>query len=94
MLHGISQRIDSHYLSYSKIEQNAVDMIARDYWIGTAAEYMGKVCFLDKPLIGYRRHSSNVTQMTHGSIRFMIKKRIDIIRCLGLLKKRVRKVKA
>ena len=70
------------------------EMYMHDYWIGTAAEYMGKVCFLDKPLIGYRRHSSNVTQMTHGSIRFMIKKRIDIIRCLGLLKKRVRKVKA
>ena len=70
------------------------EMYMHDYWIGTAAEYMGKVCFLDEPLIGYRRHSSNVTQMTHGSIRFMIKKRIDIIRCLGLLKKRVRKVKA
>ena len=70
------------------------EMYMHDYWIGTAAEYMGKVCFLDEPLISYRRHSSNVTQMTHGSIRFMIKKRIDIIRCLGLLKKRVRKVKA
>lgn len=53
-----------------------------------------RFAFLDEPLIGYRRHSSNVTQMTHGSIYFMIKKRIDIIRCLGLLKKRVRKVKA
>lgn len=70
------------------------EMYMHDYWIGAVAEYMGEVCFLDEPLIGYRRHSSNVTQMTHGSICFMIKKRIDIIRCLGLLKKRVRKVKA
>ena len=45
------------------------EMYMHDYWIGTAAEYMGKVCFLNEPLIGYRRHSSNVTQMTHGSIR-------------------------
>ena len=65
------------------------EMYMHDYWIGTAAEYMGKVCLLEQPLIGYRRHSSNVTQMTHGSIGFMVKKRIDIIRCLGLLKKRV-----
>lgn len=66
------------------------EMYMHDYWIGTAAEYMGRVCFLKEPLIGYRRHSSNVTQMTHGSVRFMIKKRVDIIRCLRLLKKRVR----
>lgn len=69
------------------------EMYMHDYWIGTAAEYAGQVCFLKEKLIGYRRHSSNVTQMTHGSIGFMIKKRIDIIRCLGLLKKRVRKAK-
>lgn len=65
------------------------EMYMHDYWIGTVAEYMGKVCLLDEPLIGYRRHSSNVTQMTHGSVGFMVKKRVDIIRCLGLLKKRV-----
>ena len=65
------------------------EMYMHDYWIGTAAEYMGKVCLLDEPLIGYRRHSSNVTQMTHGSVGFMVKKRVDIIRCLGLMKKRV-----
>lgn len=69
------------------------EMYMHDYWIGTAAEYMGKVCCLEEPLIGYRRHSSNVTQMTHGSLRFMIKKRVDIIRCLGLLKRRVKAVK-
>lgn len=69
------------------------EMYMHDYWIGTAAEYMGQVCFLKDKLIGYRRHSSNVTQMTHGSIGFMIKKRIDILRCLGLLKKRVREAR-
>ena len=52
--------------------------------------YMHEVCFIKEPLIDYRRHSSNVTQMTHGSMSFMIKKRIDIVRCLGLLKRRVK----
>lgn len=69
------------------------EMYMHDYWIGTAAEYMGRVYCLEEPLIGYRRHSSNVTQMTHGSVCFMLKKRIDIIRCLGLLKRRVKAVK-
>ena len=69
------------------------EMYMHDYWIGTAAEYMGEVCLLEEPLIGYRRHSSNVTQMTHGSLGFMIKKRLDILRCLGLLKRRVKETK-
>ena len=51
---------------------------------------MGEVCFIKEPLIDYRRHSSNVTQMDHGSLGFMIKKRINIVRCLGLLKRRVK----
>ena len=66
------------------------EMYMHDYWIGTAAEYMGEVCFIKEPLIDYRRHSSNVTQMTHGRMSFMIKKRIDIVRCLRLLKRRVK----
>lgn len=66
------------------------EMYMHDYWIGTAAEYMGRVFFLKEPLIGYRRHSSNVTDMTHGSIGFMLKKRLDMLRCLRLLKKRVK----
>lgn len=69
------------------------EMYMHDYWIGTAAEYMGEVCLLEEPLIGYRRHSLNVTQMTHGSLGFMIKKRLDILRCLGLLKRRVKETK-
>ena len=66
------------------------EMYMHDYWIGTAAEYMGEVYFIKEALIDYRRHSSNVTQMDHGSLGFMIKKRINIVRCLGLLKRRVK----
>lgn len=68
-------------------------MYMHDYWIGMAAERMGKVSFLPQKLIGYRRHSSNVTQMSHGSVKFMIKKRVDILRCLVLLRRRVKEWK-
>ena len=69
-------------------------MYMHDYWIGTAAEVCGKVGLLKEPLIGYRRHDSNVTQMEHGSIGFMLKKRIGILKCLRLLKKRVKEQQA
>ena len=65
-------------------------MYMHDYWIGTAAELLGKVGLIREPLIGYRRHGENVTEMTHGSVAFMIRKRCDILRCLLVLKKRIR----
>lgn len=69
------------------------EMYMHDYWIGTAAEFWGRVGLLKEPLIGYRRHDSNVTQMKHGTIGFMLKKRIGIVKCLRLLKKRVKERK-
>lgn len=68
-------------------------MYMHDYWIGVAAEYMGKAALIKEPLIGYRRHGENVTQMRHGNLSFMIKKRIDILCCLRLLRHRVKQVK-
>ena len=59
-----------------------------DYWIGTAAELCGGVTFIGQPLIGYRRHGGNVTELSHGSLWFMLKKRMNILRCLFVLKKR------
>lgn len=69
------------------------EMYMHDYWIGTAAELCGKVGLLQEPLIGYRRHDTNVTQMEHGSLGFMIKKRMDMLRCLRVLKARVKEQK-
>ena len=46
-----------------------------DEWIGLTANLSGKVLFLEKVLFGYRRHSSNVTSMTWGGVRFAIRKR-------------------
>lgn len=46
-----------------------------DYWIGATAEQLGKVELIREPLILYRRHSNNVTEMRHGSFFFMLEKR-------------------
>ena len=50
-----------------------------DQWIGLLSEQLGKVVFLEDPLIYYRRHGGNVTELTHGSITSMIKKRYHMI---------------
>ena len=64
-------------------------MYMHDFWIGMAAEMSGKVLFLPECLLYYRRHDDNITDMRHGTISFMIKKRANIIRCLRLLQRRV-----
>lgn len=66
------------------------DMYMHDYWIGTAGELSAGTGLLKECLIDYRRHGDNVTEMTHGSMMFMIKKRLNILKCLRLLKKRVK----
>ena len=67
------------------------EMYMHDYWIGTAGEKLGGTGILKECLLRYRRHENNVTEMKHGSVAFMIKKRIGILRCLRILDRRVRK---
>ena len=55
------------------------DIWIHDQWIGLLSEQLGKVVFLEEPLIYYRRHGGNVTELTHGSITSMIKKRYHMI---------------
>jgi len=55
------------------------DIWIHDQWIGLLSEQLGKVVFLEEPLIYYRRHGGNVTELTHGSIASMIKKRYHMI---------------
>ena len=50
-----------------------------DYWIGATAECLGKVELIEEPLILYRRHSNNVTEMKHGSLFFMLEKRWNML---------------
>ena len=53
-----------------------------DEWIGLTCSLAGTVSFLDKPLIQYRRHDGNLTEMKPGSLIFMVRKRLTYILCL------------
>ena len=70
------------------------EMYMHDFWIGMAAEEMGEVRLIHEPLLYYRRHDMNVTDMKHGSLGFMLRKRLNIIRCMQLLKRRIEHVQA
>ncbi|WP_414052817.1 glycosyltransferase family 2 protein [Macrococcus animalis] len=60
-----------------------------DSWIGLNAERYGKVILIDEPLMGYRRHSNNVTQLKSSrSIPVQITDRINLIS--NLVKRRVK----
>lgn len=50
-----------------------------DQWIGLLAEKFGGVCFLDEPLIKYRRHNGNATQSTHASVSQMVAWRANLM---------------
>ena len=47
-----------------------------DEWIGLCASIAGEVKFISNILIDYRRHENNVTQLGHGSLPSMVRKRI------------------
>ena len=70
------------------------EMYMHDFWIGMVAEQMGEVRLIHEPLLYYRRHEMNVTDMKHGSLGFMLEKRLNIIRCMQLLKKRIENYEA
>lgn len=57
-----------------------------DQWIGLIAEKYGKVKFLKEPLIIYRRHEQNNTELHHSSFKNMITWRFYIVK--NLLKPR------
>lgn len=53
-----------------------------DAWIGQIITIFGKVCFLNKPLIFYRRHDENVTSMSRGTLKSVVIKRVVDLICL------------
>ena len=57
---------------------------AHDMWIGLINEIYGKSAFVNKPLFQYRRHSENVSSMTHENIKKMVSWRITLIFYLSL----------
>lgn len=58
------------------------DIKMHDQWIGIIAEKEGKVIFLPKVLLRYRRHDNNVTNMHHGKLSDMIGERAHLIKRL------------
>ena len=61
-------------------------IFGHDLWIGLIAEIVGKVCFLETPLILYRRHDSALTSISNNFLTrskrpfiTKIKSRISII---------------
>lgn len=66
------------------------DVPAHDVWIGLLGEITNDIFYLDKPLINYRRHGnnySNVAEKSHNDVFFMIKYRLqlffDVLRRVG-----------
>jgi glycosyltransferase involved in cell wall biosynthesis len=51
-----------------------------DEWIGLCSSIAGRVHFFNKKLIDYRRHGGNATQLVHGSVLFMVRKRLTFLR--------------
>jgi len=60
------------------------DVPMHDMWIGIVNDICGKTYYLDESLIGYRRHSRNVTFCRHASLQKIIKWRYRLIRRLFL----------
>ncbi len=50
-----------------------------DWWIGTCCIVFGKVYFIDKKLINYRRHDNNVTKDGGADLLSKLKWRINLI---------------
>jgi glycosyltransferase involved in cell wall biosynthesis len=49
-----------------------------DEWIGLCSSIAGDVAFIAQHLIEYRRHETNVTHFSHGSVTSMLRKRLTL----------------
>jgi glycosyltransferase involved in cell wall biosynthesis len=56
-----------------------------DTWIGMVNDIYGKSHYIDKPLIQYRRHSSNVTSMKGSTIWIALKYRLKLLKSMTTL---------
>lgn len=53
-----------------------------DQWIGILGEMKGKTILINEPLIKYRRHGNNMTEMKHAGIWKMLSWRVSLVMCL------------
>lgn len=56
-----------------------------DTWIGMVNDIYGKSYYIDKPLIQYRRHSSNVTSMKGSTAWTALKYRLNLLKSMTTL---------
>lgn len=64
------------------------DIPMHDMWIGIVSAIYGKVYYIDEQLMQYRRHSNNVSSLTHAPFLKSIRWRLSIIKnIIKLIKK-------
>lgn len=61
-----------------------------DQYIALTAELMGDVKLIEEPLMKYRRHEENASSMEHAGIIQMIKWRVQIIKAMHSIRKRLK----
>lgn len=61
------------------------DIPMHDIWIGIVNDIYGEAYYIDKPLVKYRRHESNVTNLSSNNLIKAIKYRIDLIKSITYL---------
>lgn len=67
-------------LSFALPIPNQVPM--HDIWLGCIGQLFGKIFFIDKQLIYYRRHNANVTKHYRSTIIQVLVWRLRLIHCL------------
>ena len=55
---------------------------AYDHWIGMTGELLGKITFLDKPLLYHRLHEGNVTPVHRRPLKTIASARFNLACCL------------
>jgi glycosyltransferase involved in cell wall biosynthesis len=61
------------------------DTPMHDMWIGMVNQLVGKVGYINEPLISYRRHGNNTTTGTHASLGRMLRWRYALVKNLTWL---------
>lgn len=77
---GCCMAFKKELLNYCLPFPNKIPM--HDQYLGLIAEKYGKVEFIPKTLIKYRRHSGNSTVLNHSGIFQMLKWRFEIIKAV------------
>lgn len=66
------------------------DVPMHDMWFGSLAVLQGRVDYIDKPLVQYRRHGGNVSPARHQSVGQMLRWRWSLLRNVTRRRRAVR----